>query len=76
MPLDDVGDGVLADAEVAGDPTVVPPPVDSMEHLRGEAARQRTRAGLPGESELLGYLSPLGWGHILLTGEYRWPRRR
>ena len=37
MPFDDVGDGVLADAEVACDPTVAPPPVDGMEHLRGEA---------------------------------------
>ena len=34
MPFDDVGDGVLADAEVAGDPTVAPPAVDGMEHLR------------------------------------------
>ena len=25
------------DAEVAGDPTVAPPPVDGMEHLRSEA---------------------------------------
>ena len=22
----------------------------------------------------LRHVSPLGWGHILLTGEYRWPR--
>ena len=36
MPFDDVGDGVLADAEVAGDPTVAPSAVDRMEHVRGE----------------------------------------
>ena len=42
----------------------------------GEAVRQRKRAGLPVEPELLAHISPLGWGHILLTGEYRWPRRR
>ena len=24
--------------------------------------------------ELLAHISPLGWAHILLTGEYRWPR--
>ena len=40
----------------------------------GEAVRQRKRAGLPVEPELLAHISPLGWAHILLTGEYRWPR--
>ena len=42
----------------------------------GEAVRQRRRAGLPVEPELLAHISPLGWAHILLTGEYRWPKRR
>ena len=36
MPFDDVGDGIFADAEVAGDPTIALPAVDGMEHLRGE----------------------------------------
>ena len=36
-------------------------------HL-GEAVRQRKHAGLTVEPELL--------DHILLTGEYRWPKRR
>ena len=36
MPFDDVSDGVLALAEVAGYPTVAPPTVDSMEHLWNE----------------------------------------
>ena len=40
----------------------------------GEAVRQRKRARLPVEPELLAHISPLGWAHILLTGEYRWPR--
>ena len=44
-------------------------------HL-GEAVRQRKLAGLTVEPELLAHISPLGWGHILLTGEYRWPKRR
>ena len=35
-PFDDVGDGVLADAEVAGDPTVAPPAGDGIEHLRSK----------------------------------------
>ncbi len=39
-----------------------------------KAVRQRKRAGLPVEPELLAHISPLGWAHILLTGEYRWPR--
>ena len=42
----------------------------------GEAVRQRKRAGMPVEPELLAHISPLGWAHILLTGEYRWPRKR
>ena len=44
-------------------------------HL-GEAVRPRKHAGLTVEPELLARISPLGWGHILLTGEYRWPKRR
>ena len=52
-------------------------------HL-GEALRQRKHAGLSVEPELLAHISPLGWAHIsplgwahiLLTGEYRWPKRR
>ncbi len=44
-------------------------------HL-GEAVRQRKHADLTVELELLAHISPLGWGHILLTGEYRWPKRR
>ena len=41
-----------------------------------EAVRQRKHAGLTVEPELLAHISPLGWAHILLTGEYRWPKRR
>ena len=37
-------------------------------HL-GEAVRQRNHAGLT--IELLAHISPLGWAHIRLTGEYR-----
>ncbi|OSM08615.1 putative TnpA family transposase [Magnetofaba australis IT-1] len=42
----------------------------------GEAVAQRKRTGLPVPPELLAHISPLGWSHILLTGEYRWPKRR
>ena len=42
----------------------------------GEAVRQRKRAGLTVEPELLAHISPLGWTHILLTGDYRWPKRQ
>ena len=42
----------------------------------GEAVRQRKHAGRTVEPELLAHISPLGWAHILLTGEYRWPKRR
>ena len=44
-------------------------------HL-GEAVRQRKHAGLTVEPNPLAHISPLGWAHILLTGEYRWPKRR
>ena len=44
-------------------------------HL-GEAVSQRQHAGLTVAPELLAHISPLGWAHILLTGEYRWPKRR
>ena len=36
-----------------------------------EAVGQRKDAGLTVEPELLAHISPLGWAHILLTGEYR-----
>ena len=32
---------------------------------------RRMPAARPGE--LLAHVSPLGWEHINLTGEYRWP---
>jgi TnpA family transposase len=44
-------------------------------HL-GHAVAQRKESGLPLPPELLAHTSPLGWGHILLTGEYRWPIKR
>ena len=40
-------------------------------HL-GYAVAARNRAGLDCSRELLSHISPLGWAHILLTGEYRW----
>lgn len=38
----------------------------------GIAVAQRKRTGLSCTPELLAHISPLGWAHILLTGEYRW----
>ena len=43
-------------------------------HL-GHAVSARKRAGLDCSPELLSHISPLGWAHILLTGEYRWKNR-
>ena len=40
----------------------------------GEAVAQRQRAKLPVPPDLLAHTSPLGWAHILLTGEYKWPK--
>jgi TnpA family transposase len=42
----------------------------------GEAVHQREKAGLSVPPELLAHTSPLGWAHILLTGEYRWSKKR
>jgi TnpA family transposase len=43
-------------------------------HL-GQAVAARRRAGLNCAPDLLAHISPLGWAHILLTGEYRWRRQ-
>ena len=43
-------------------------------HL-GQAVTRRKREGLDSPAHLLAHISPLGWAHILLTGEYRWPKR-
>lgn len=40
-------------------------------HL-GLAITARKRAELDCSPQLLSHISPLGWAHILLTGEYRW----
>ena len=39
-----------------------------LEHIVRECAA----AGQPPDPALLAHVSPLGWEHILLTGEYRW----
>ncbi|MGR3661755.1 MAG: Tn3 family transposase [Paracoccaceae bacterium] len=41
----------------------------------GKAVAQRKRAGRDCSPDLLAHISPLGWAHILITGEYRWPKR-
>ncbi|MFO8126961.1 MAG: Tn3 family transposase, partial [Yoonia sp.] len=43
-------------------------------HL-GHAVDSRHSDGLDCSANLLAHISPLGWAHILLTGEYRWPKR-
>ncbi len=43
-------------------------------HL-GHAVIQRQRSKLDCPPELLAHISPLGWAHILLTGEYRWRKQ-
>lgn len=35
---------------------------------------KRKRAGIYDPDSLLSHVSPLGWAHILITGEYRWPK--
>lgn len=44
-------------------------------HL-GYAVIQRQRSKLDCPPELLAHISPLGWAHILLTGEYRWRKQQ
>ena len=41
-------------------------------HL-GHAVAERRNEGLDVPPELLAHISPLGWAHIILTGEYLWP---
>lgn len=40
----------------------------------GHAVAERRNEGLDVPPELLAHISPLGWAHILLTGEYLWPK--
>ena len=43
-------------------------------HL-GHAVAARSQSGLDCSPALLSHISPLGWAHILLTGEYGWKNR-
>ncbi len=40
----------------------------------GEVVANQKRDGKPLSPDLLAHVSPLGWEHINLTGEYRWPK--
>jgi TnpA family transposase len=40
----------------------------------GKIISKRRQAGIYEPENLLPHVSPLGWGHILITGEYRWPK--
>ena len=40
----------------------------------GELVNEMTVQGVEIPPELLAHTSPLGWEHIILTGEYRWPK--
>ncbi|RCX43989.1 hypothetical protein DTL33_26690 [Escherichia coli] len=40
------------------------------------ATQGLVEAGKPVDGELLQFLSPLGWEHINLTGDYVWRARR
>lgn len=43
---------------------------------RERATRGLVEAGKPVDGELLQFLSPLGWEHINLTGDYVWRQSR
>ena len=47
MLFDDVGDGVLGDAEVAGDPAIASPISDGLKHFRRKPAGPGLRGGFP-----------------------------
>ena len=38
----------------------------------GEIVESMVEAGSPPQPDLLPHVSPLGWEHIILTGEYSW----
>jgi TnpA family transposase len=40
----------------------------------GKVIAKRRTAGVYDPEGLLCHVSPLGWGHVLITGEYRWPK--
>ncbi|QHW76554.1 transposase (plasmid) [Escherichia coli] len=42
-------------------------------HL-GHAVTERRNEGLDVPLNFFPHISPLGWAHILLTGEYLWPK--
>ena len=68
----------IALERTGSDPTPEPICVELMPagihaHHLHDAVDQRRRDGLDVPPELLAHISPLGWAHILLTGEYRWP---
>ena len=40
----------------------------------GQIIAKRRNAGIYDPESPLSHVSPLGWAHILITGEYRWPK--
>ena len=40
----------------------------------GQIIAKRRRDRIYDTESLLSHISPLGWAHILITGEYRWPK--
>ncbi|EBJ7770421.1 Tn3 family transposase [Salmonella enterica subsp. enterica] len=44
--------------------------------IRERATQGLVEAGKPVDGELLQFLSPLGWEHINLTGDYVWRQSR
>jgi hypothetical protein len=39
----------------------------------GDVVANQKRDGKPLSPDFVAHVSPLGWEHINLTGEYRWP---
>ena len=53
------------------------PPSSFMEYRpSGRNGQTVETRGLTVGPEFLGHISRLGWAHILLTSDYRWPKRR